>query len=412
MVLSAPPRVADAASERGALAVLDDVTELVRRLLDEVDPDTVAGDQASLVLEKLVKLERMVSSGRLAFGRRAADCMNWRQEGHRSESDWYAQKTKTSLGEAISALDTAKGLVDLPDTQGAFRQGLLSVAQVREIVAAATVDPSAEAGLLEAAAHLTLKGLQRQSRAVCAAAVDQTERAAAQRKGRFLRHWLDPEGLVNLHARVVPDAGASVLAAIRARAAFVIDEAAQARVDPEPRESYEADALVALVIGDLRTATFQGNVDQGRPRSAMVTFHVSLEALHRGSLEPGELCEVPGVGPVPLASVEHVMGDAWARLVIERGVDVATVCTFGRTVPAALETALEARDRVCVVPDCEVSLGLEIDHWKVPFSECGPTALWNLARLCRFHHKLKTYDGWQLRGGPGRWEWVGPGGGP
>ncbi|HMK63279.1 MAG TPA: HNH endonuclease signature motif containing protein, partial [Acidimicrobiales bacterium] len=176
---------------------------------------------------------------------------------------------------------------------------------------------------------------------------------------------------------------------------------------PEARAAYEADALVALATGDRRLATFQGQVG-GRQRNATVVYHVNLEALRRGQLEAGEVCEVPGVGPVPLATIENVVGDAVAKLVIGNGVDVTTVCHLGRTVPAHVETALEARDRSCVVPDCDVTLSLEIDHWKVPFAAGGPTALWNLARLCHFHHQLKTYEGYQLRGGPGSWEWVAP----
>jgi hypothetical protein len=103
-----------------------------------------------------------------------------------------------------------------------------------------------------------------------------------------------------------------------------------------------------------------------------------------------------------------VMGDAMARLVISDGVDVTTVCHLGRTVPAHVETALEARDRTCAVPGCEVSLSLEIDHWQVPFARGGLTVLWNLVRLCRFHHQMKTYGGYRLRGGPGHWEWMPP----
>jgi len=147
---------------------------------------------------------------------------------------------------------------------------------------------------------------------------------------------------------------------------------------PESQAAYEADALVALVTGDYRLATFHGQVG-GRQRSANVVYHVNLEALRRGRLEAGEVCEVPGVGPVPLATIENVVGDALAKLVIGNGVDVTTVCHLGRTVPAHVETALEARDRACVVPGCDVTLSLEIDHWKVPFAAGGPTALWNLS---------------------------------
>jgi len=395
------------ASTSGVLDRLDQALEIVRAVVADVDPDRVTGDDASLILERLVKIDRAVAAGRLGFARRSAQCMTWRQEGHRSAADWLAQKTKSSVSEAISTLETAKSLPDLPTTCDALRQGSLSVPQVREIAAAATVDPSSEKDLLEAAGYLSLKGLQYRARLIKTTAVDEDKRAAGLHRARRLRHWLDPEGGFNFHARVTPDKGAQVLAMVRMRAEFVADEARMAGLAPESQAAYEADALVALVTGDYRLATFHGQVG-GRQRSANVVYHVNLEALRRGRLEAGEVCEVPGVGPVPLATIENVVGDALAKLVIGNGVDVTTVCHLGRTVPAHVETALEARDRACVVPGCDVTLSLEIDHWKVPFAAGGPTALWNLARICHFHHQLKTYEGYRLRGGPGGWEWVAP----
>jgi hypothetical protein len=198
-----------------------------------------------------------------------------------------------------------------------------------------------------------------------------------------------------------------LLSAVRSRAFHVVDDAMRAQLPRESQAAYDADALMALVTGDERQATFNGPRG-GRRRNPEVVFHVDLEAFRRGSLDDGERCEIPGVGPVPLHVVEDVLGDATAKLVLSDGVDVRTVCHMGRTVPAHLETALEARDAACVVPGCNVTLGLEIDHWQIPWARGGPTALWNLARICKLHHRLKTYEGYRLGGGPGKWEWRPP----
>jgi hypothetical protein len=399
--------VVDSFAEQGALARLRHHLDGLQAVLQDVDPECVSGQDAGLIFEQFVKVERVGAAGKLAFGRRAAQCMTWRQEGHRSAAEWLAQKTKTSVGEAISTLETAKRLPQLPATTEALQQGSLSVPQVREIAAAASADPTAEADLLEMAGYLSLKGLQHRARLIKASATDESQRIAGIRKGRSIRHWLDPDGAFHLHLHTTPDSGTEVLSAVRSRANFVAQEARAAGLPEESVSALEADALVALVTGDVRYDTFHG-LTGGRRRNPTVVYHVSLEALRRGQLEPGELCEVPGVGPVPLKVIENVVGDAMGKLVIRNGVDVTTVCHLGRTVPAHVETALEARDRTCVVPECDVTLSLEIDHWQVPFSEGGPTALWNLARLCRFHHQLKTYEGYELRGGPGHWEWVPP----
>ena len=68
---------------------------------------------------------------------------------------------------------------------------------------------------------------------------------------------------------------------------------------------------------------------------------------------------------------------------------------MGRAIPAKVRTGVEERDRVCQVPTCDVTLGLEIDHIK-PFAEGGPTTFENLVRLCKRHHLQKTHDGYRL----------------
>ncbi|MGH9128734.1 MAG: HNH endonuclease signature motif containing protein [Acidimicrobiales bacterium] len=141
---------------------------------------------------------------------------------------------------------------------------------------------------------------------------------------------------------------------------------------------------------------------------AQVSVRIDIEALRRGYVEGDECCEIPGVGPVPAATARALLGDAWLRLIITDGADVATVCHAGRTIPAHVRSALLERDRACVVPGCDIDYGLEIDHWVVPVVEHGPTELANLARLCHFHHVQKTHHGFVLEGGPGRWTWIPP----
>ncbi|MFN2506301.1 MAG: hypothetical protein ABR540_19150, partial [Acidimicrobiales bacterium] len=49
----------------------------------------------------------------------------------------------------------------------------------------------------------------------------------------------------------------------------------------------------------------------------------------------------------------------------------------------------------------------EIDHvdgWALTRT----TTLARLARLCRWHHHLKTYCGYRLDGTPGNWRWMAP----
>jgi hypothetical protein len=134
---------------------------------------------------------------------------------------------------------------------------------------------------------------------------------------------------------------------------------------------------------------------------------VDLDALVRGHAEPGEICEIPGVGPVAVAIARSVLcGDALLQLVITNGIDVSTVVSDSRYVRKALQIALEERDPVCVVPGCQTDEPLERDHWRTDFAKDGATELDNLVRVCSWHHSLKTHHGWRLEGGPGKWRFV------
>ena len=51
------------------------------------------------------------------------------------------------------------------------------------------------------------------------------------------------------------------------------------------------------------------------------------------------------------------------------------MCHAGRSVSAHVQSALEERDPVCVVPGCDVAHGLENHHWAVDYAMCKTTTL-------------------------------------
>jgi hypothetical protein len=139
----------------------------------------------------------------------------------------------------------------------------------------------------------------------------------------------------------------------------------------------------------------------------MVQVRVDHSALVRGRAKRGEWCEIPRVGPIPVATARRLASDSILKVLVTKGSDVTAVGHAGRTIPAKLRTALEARDPTCVVPGCDARRGLEIDH-RVPFARGGPTTLANVARLCGWHHHLKSMGMYRLGGRPGAWTWSGP----
>lgn len=139
----------------------------------------------------------------------------------------------------------------------------------------------------------------------------------------------------------------------------------------------------------------------------MVHVRVDHEALMRGHLELGEVCEIPGIGPIPVEVARRLAADSILSVLITDGVDVTSVAHAGRTIPATIRTALSERDPTCVVPGCDMREALEIDH-VTPFAGGGPTSLGNLARLCHWHHYLKTHQRYHLARVGKQWEWSPP----
>jgi hypothetical protein len=139
------------------------------------------------------------------------------------------------------------------------------------------------------------------------------------------------------------------------------------------------------------------------------SVHVTVDhaALLRGHSLPGETCEIPGVGPIPVSVARMLAGDAFVSVLVTDGADVQAVATAGRTIPARMKRALIERDPTCVVPGCGNRRNLEFDH-VVPLCAGGPTCLANLCRLCGWHHLLKSHHGWRLSGEPGEWVWEPP----
>jgi hypothetical protein len=207
----------------------------------------------------------------------------------------------------------------------------------------------------------------------------------------------ESDGSVRFDGRVCPDDGAILRAELLRRARRIAGEARKAG-KPERFECYMADALMDLVSGTTK----------GRGTGPEVHVTVDATALRRGYSKPGETCTIAGVGQVPVATARKLLGDGYLTILVTRGADVTTVAHAGRSVPADVDAALTARDRTCCVPGCEVTEPLERDHRVLPFIDGGTTALSNLARLCRWHHYLRTYKGWRLEGEAGSWRWVGP----
>jgi hypothetical protein len=420
------------------LKLLERVAGDLRTALADFEPERVTGADADRLLSAFAEIEKLAAAGKLLSARRVESSNVWRRKGHRSAAAHVADATGTGLGPAINSLQTARQLGSLPATDDAMRHGRLSEAQAKEIAGAAILQPEAEDELVKAADQQPLNVLKLRCRRVKAVGTDQNQAYEKIRRSRYLRHWTDDEGAVRFDARLTPDDGARLVAAVKGESARLAAGARRAGVD-EPARALAADALVGLACGSGAPTNGHDDGEAGGSRTgegsangggsdggasddarsaagvrcappgptAMVHVRVDHQALIRGHLEAGEVCEIPGIGPIPVEVARRLAADSILSVLVTDGVDVTSVAHAGRTIPAPVRTALIERDPTCVVPGCTIRDRLEIDHVR-PYAEGGPTSLENLARLCHWHHYLKTHHRHRLERAADQWLWTAP----
>ncbi len=429
-------------------------------LVGELDPGLLSGRDATYLYGDLAHLERLVAAGKTLLAPRIAESGHWETEGHRSPASLLATLEGGTAGQARQTLETGQRLAGLPGVEAALRKGTLSGPKAVEITSAATLEPSAESELLAGSGDQTLQVIKERCARVRAtsAAQDPMATMAKIHAERTFSWWTDPEGAFCYRGRDTAARGARLMAHLTSMATGLgNDQRAAAKAaaeaanstgstgskrahgpygskDPHdpPTESQgalQADAFYLLVTGrrpappttrasgtksttdadvdndsdidaDLNTVLAGPDDLNKAPPPVTVMVRVDLAALRRGTALPGELSEIDGHGPVPIPVIKHLMEDSFLSLVFVEAGDIKAISHQGRTINAALRTALAFRDKCCVVPGCGVAYSLEIDHG-INFAAGGPTELGNLARICHHHHFLKTYNGWVLaRHGP------------
>ena len=374
--------------------VLRESIKSLRSLVAVLDPAELDGEQAKQLVVDGAELERLAGAVRTLAAGRVAQTGAWANDGpFRDAGAWMASVAGTTVGRARAAIETAERLSALPDTAAAFRAGSLSEVQVGAITTAAVADPRAEKMLLQFASTEGVRGLKHAcARVEAAASRDQDERYETARVRRHLRHRAlsDVEGLIEIRGPI--DETAAIMAALEPIEA---DHFKRARA-AEHRELPEALAFDAIkqMADDSAAAAF---VADGRRAPATLVLRVDHTAFLRGWSEPGEVCEIVGVGPVPVRVARRLSNDVILKALITDGTDVRAVSHLGRTIPARMRTALEELQPECVISGCHVDRHLEIDH-NEPVELRGPTAIWNLNRVCHHHHRIKTVENLRMVG--------------
>ncbi len=285
----------------------------------------------------------------------------------------------------------AKRLLELPRLQEAFRTGELSYCKVRAITRVATAET--EEHLVDIGLHATGAQLEKVVRLFRGALEASTESGQSVHERRELTYAWNDDGSLSLTARLAPDEGALVLAALNAavetEAKPTEDVSAETSPSHEPVSVRRADALVAIARSSLADAG--GTRLEGDP--CEITVHVDANSLIADRIH--ERCELEPGPTIPPETARRLSCDAAIVRIIERDGRPLSVARRKRTIPAALRRALRNRDDGCRFPGCTHRHFLHahhIHHW----ARGGPTELDNLIQLCSYHHRLVHEGGFSV----------------
>jgi len=376
---------------------LEQIAGEPRGVVADLDPATYAGRDAARLTEVAAEVERLGAAAKVLFAKRAAETRGWAAGSHAATAEqWLANISGCTEGAARDAFRTAERLDELPATAAKFRDGALSLAQAAQVSAGATADPTAEDKLLRVAERGEMRTLRTETGRVVAAATDEAEGHARAHRNRHLRTWT--RGFATDGAVSGPTEEMDVLLSALGPLAKDAFDAARKAGGRDSRDAYLFDALIALARKALA-----GTTSSNAPVLPTGRVRVDLTALLAGKTSAGEVCEIPGVGPVPVAHARKVLSHGLLELVITDGVDVQTVVSRTRHVPEALKVAIEERDQRCKVQGCDRTAHLERHHVD-EYAEHHLTTYKILGNACPEHHDVITHEHYTVEINPdGSW---------
>jgi hypothetical protein len=420
----------------GARPVAELAAEL-QAIVASFEPELVTARECLDLVGVFRDLEHAASAGLALAARRVAQTSLWADHGHRTAAHWLAARTGLSVGEAMRLLETAEVAEQAPATMEALKNGELSIPKARAVGKAEAADPDAGAELVERAASegVTVKEIETDAARIVHAASGETETSRAERirRNRSFRVGSNGDGSSWFHGIGPTTDIARLEAAIRPILDDIFQDARQ-EGRREPVDAYTYDALMTLtdrgVLGGRHAGTSGGgdrdagaasgpDADTpgggeqdavsgagqssgdtragGRHGHAKVIVRADLTALDRGHTEPGELCEIAGHGPVPVADVwKMIDGGAFIAGIVTHGTDIVALRHLGRRPTVLQRTVLEWETAgTCAVEGCTNNVRIEIDHVD-PWAHTHTTDIDQLAGICSRCHRRKTHEGFTL----------------
>ena len=339
----------------------------------DLEPDLMTAEDARYARARYSRLRKLAEYGETALARKVDD------------AEEIAKMSGTSEGKAKATVETAKALKEADEVAGAFAGGDISLDQATEIARAEVAKPGAATELLKAAAKESFQVLRDRARKVVLEAEQSKGLAQRQREVRSARVHTDPLGMVDVHLRFEPQVGTPIVNRAEAEAGRLY-RAAKKDGKQEPFERHLADAYAVMLEG-ART--------KGHAKRPDVVFLVSHEVAKRGwtDVREGEMCKIPGVGPVAPEVVREAATKAFLTAVLYDGKDLRQMKRWTRNIPVEVLLALQLGDPPefdgvkCV--DCGRRFRNQNDHVE-PHNMRGPASVENMKPRCYECHGDKT----------------------
>jgi hypothetical protein len=222
------------------------------------------------------------------------------------------------------------------------------------------------------------------------AELDAPERAREQRAQRGLRFRWDDLGMLRLSGALPPDEGALVRAVVENFERNLTAERSARPVEPDSAE----DPLAALRADALVMACYAASGDPGGsgPRPSAVRMYVHVDAGALTGEIPNGRCHIEDGPALSIAVARRLGCDAEVVTLTERDGLPIDAGRARQIVSSRKRLAVQSRDRICRFPGCPVQAGRTQPHHIHHWFDLGPTELWNLVSMCRYHH-TRHHDG-------------------
>ncbi|MEA2461790.1 MAG: hypothetical protein QOH90_1967, partial [Actinomycetota bacterium] len=279
--------------------LVDAALELLEKENAGLDPELMTGAAARKLLSTYVKVGRAAAFGIAALSRKVND------------TEEMARLTGTSMGQARTLQATGEVLARSDDLSNALQQGAVSLEQATEIASAEESCPGSAGELVAVAQEQPFHVLKDKARKTKLEAEQQRGLGERQRDARDARSYVDPLGMMNIHLRLQPHVGVPLVARAEADAQRLARAARKEGDNDTGFAQHLADAYAEMLAGG----------GKGRAKRPELVILVSHEVAQRGwrDVRAGEVCKIPGVGPIPPDVAKEIARDAFLSGVIYDG---------------------------------------------------------------------------------------------